>query len=183
MNRPRPEIGDRRRAVRVLGIELGQFLLGFALDPLAPFADFVGEALAVFRDVFENDFVEQHGDWIEVAGEGVRAHAQGFERDGAAAGKRIHDERAGAGRAAERLVRRLRERAARFQVFRHRGVVPIGEVGDEVEQRAAELFRIIEQRGLLPSLLEPLSAFLAEQTSAVRAMSKRAFRRGPCRES
>ena len=61
LNRPRPEIGDGRRAVGVLGIELGQFLLGFALDPLAPFADFIGEALAVFGDVFEDDLVEQHG--------------------------------------------------------------------------------------------------------------------------
>ena len=81
----------------VLGIELGQFLLGFALDPLAPFADFIGEALAIFGDVFEDDLVEQHRHGIEVAGKGVRAHAQGFERNGAAAGKWVHDERPGAG--------------------------------------------------------------------------------------
>jgi len=56
------------------------------------------------------------------------------------------------------------ERTARFQIFFHRRVIPIREVGDEVEQRAAELFRIIEQCGILPSFLEPLSAFLAEQT-------------------
>ena len=62
LNRPRPEVSDGRRAVRVLGIELGQFLFGFALDPLAPFADFIGEPLAIFRDVFEDDFVEQNGE-------------------------------------------------------------------------------------------------------------------------
>ena len=61
------------------------------------------EALAVLGDVFEDDLVEQHGDGVEVAGEGVGAHTQGFERDGAAAGERVHDERPGAGRAAERL--------------------------------------------------------------------------------
>src|SRR6266511_785048 len=77
-NCPRPEIGDRRRAIRVFGIEIGQFPLGFALNPLAPIADFIGEALPILRDVFENDLVEQDGDWVEVAGEGVRAHAQGF---------------------------------------------------------------------------------------------------------
>ena len=139
LNRPRPEIGDGRRAVRVLGIELGQFLLGFALDPVAPFADFIGEALAVFGDVFEDDLVEQHRHGIEVAGKGVRAHAQGFERNGAAAAKRVHDERARAGRAAQRLVRRLRERAAGVEVFADGGVVPIGKVGNEVEEGGAEL--------------------------------------------
>ena len=80
-----------------LGVEIGEFLLGFALDPVAPFADFVGEALAVFGDVFEDNLVEQHGYWVEVAGKGVRAHAQGLKRDGAAAGKRVDDKRPGAG--------------------------------------------------------------------------------------
>ena len=75
----------------VFGVELGQFLLGFLPYPLAPFADFIGEALAVFGDVFEDDLVEQDGDGIEVAGKGVRAHAQRFERDGAAAAKRVND--------------------------------------------------------------------------------------------
>ena len=46
----------------VLRVELGQFLLGLALDPLAPLADLVGEPLAVLGDVFEHDLVEQHGD-------------------------------------------------------------------------------------------------------------------------
>ena len=142
MDRPRPEVGDGRRAVRVLGIELGQFLLGLALDPLAPFADFIGEALAVLGDVFEDDLVEQHGHGVEVAGKGVRAHAQGFERNGAAAGKRVDDERPRAGRAAQRLVRGLRERAAGVEVFRDGGVVPVGEVGDEVEQREPELVEV-----------------------------------------
>ena len=94
----------------VLGVELGQFLLGLLLDPLAPFADFIGEALAVFGDVFEDDLVEQDGHGVEVAGKGVRAHAQGFERDGAAAGKRVHDQRPGARGAAQRLVRGLGQR-------------------------------------------------------------------------
>ena len=89
----RPEIGDGRRAVGVLWVELGQFLLGFALDPLAPFADFIGEALALFGDVFENDLVEQDGDGVEVAGEGIRADAKGFERDGTAAAKGVNNER------------------------------------------------------------------------------------------
>src|SRR5271157_4549093 len=40
LNRPRPEVGDGCRAVRILGVELAQLLLGLALDPLAPLADF-----------------------------------------------------------------------------------------------------------------------------------------------
>jgi hypothetical protein len=62
----RPEIGDGRRAVGVFGVEFGKFLLGFLLDPLAPLADFIGEALAVFGDVFEDDLVEQNGYGIKV---------------------------------------------------------------------------------------------------------------------
>ena len=63
LDRPRPEIGDWRRAVRVLWIEFGQFFFGLAFDPFAPFADFIDEALAVFGNIFESDFVEQdrHG--------------------------------------------------------------------------------------------------------------------------
>ena len=64
-----------------------------------------------------------------------------FERNGAAAGKRVHDQRARAGRAAQRLVRRLRERAAGVEIFADGGVVPIGKVGDEVEQRGAQFGR------------------------------------------
>ena len=105
MNRPRPEIGNGRRAVRVLGIELGQFLLRFALDPLAPFADLIRETLPILRNVLKNDFVKQNRNWVQVAGVGVGAYTQCFERNGAAAGERIDDERARAGRAAQRLMR------------------------------------------------------------------------------
>lgn len=130
----RPEVGDGRRAVGVRRVELGQFLLRFVLDPVTPCADLIGEALTVLRDVFEHDLVEQDGDGIEVARKGIRAHAQGFERDGAAAGERVDDERPGTGRAAQRLVPGLGERAAGVEIFADGRVVPIGEVRDEVEQ-------------------------------------------------
>ncbi|MGB6696334.1 MAG: hypothetical protein WBE56_19250 [Terracidiphilus sp.] len=78
MNRPRPEISDGRRTILILGIELGHFFCGFLLHPLAPFADFIGEALSVFWNVFQDDLVEQHRHWIEVAGKGIRANAQSF---------------------------------------------------------------------------------------------------------
>jgi hypothetical protein len=145
LNRPCPEIGDGRRAVHVLRIELGQFLFGFLLNPFAPFADFIDEALAVFGDIFEDDLVEQYGHGIEITGKGVRAHPQGFERDGAAAGERVHDERACAARAAQRFVCSLGERAAGVKVFADGRVVPIGEIGDKVEERAAQLPDIVEE--------------------------------------
>ena len=162
------------------------------LDPLAPFADFIGETLAVLGDVFEDDLVEQHGHGVEVAGEGVGTHAQGFERDGAAAGKRVHDKRPGAGRAAERFVRGLGESAAGVEVVGDGGVVPVGEVGDEVEQRAAQTVVVVEAASeLLSSLDEPLETLGPLRSSAAgrpptqahelscRLPERRADRAGP----
>ena len=179
----RPEVGDGRRAVGVFGVELGQFLLGLLLDPLAPFADFIGEALAVLGDVFEDDLVEQDGHGVEVAGKGVRAHAQGFERDGAAAGKRVHDQRAGAGRAAQRLVRGLGERAAGVQVFLDGGVVPVGEVGDEIEEGlrsstlSSNLFgfcRAASKRWRLSALSRAWRSWVVHSSISFRAFSRKA---------
>jgi hypothetical protein len=42
------------------------------------------------------------------------------------------------------------------------GVVPIGEVGDEVEQRAAQFPDIVEESRVFPGVLEPLATLLAE---------------------
>ena len=65
------EIGNRGRTITVLGVEVGKFLLGLGLDPVAPLADFIGEVLAVSWNVFEDDLVDEHGDWIEIAGKGI----------------------------------------------------------------------------------------------------------------
>ena len=87
----RPEIGDWRRAIYILGIKLSELLSGFALYPLSQFADFVGKTLAVFRNVFEDDFVQQHWHGIKVARKGVGADTERFQRNRATAGKRIDD--------------------------------------------------------------------------------------------
>ncbi len=47
-----------------------------------------------------------------------------------------------AGRAAQRLVGGLRESPAGFEVLGDRGVIPVGEVGDEVEQCEPELVKV-----------------------------------------
>ena len=44
---------------------------------MAPFADFIGQKLAVFGNVFKDDLVEQHKHGIEVTGKGVRAYLFG----------------------------------------------------------------------------------------------------------
>ena len=134
----RPQISNRRRSVRVFGIELGQFFFGFLFDPRAPLAHFVGELLAVFRDVFEYDFVEQYGNRIEIAGEGICAYAQGFERNGSAAGKGVYDERARTGFAAEGEMRGGGQRTARRQIVRIGRVIPVGKICDEIKQRVAQ---------------------------------------------
>jgi hypothetical protein len=69
--------------------------------------------------------------------------------------KGVHDERARAGQAAQCLVRRLHQRAAGLQVGLVRGVVPVGEVGDEVEQRPAQLRVVVQPFRVLLHGYEP----------------------------
>jgi len=54
----------------------------------------------------------------------VRANTQGFERDGASSGKRVHHKRPSAERAAQRLMRCLRERAVVSRYSRTVGSCP-----------------------------------------------------------
>jgi hypothetical protein len=58
--------------------------------------------------------------------------------NGTAAGKRVHDERSRAWLSAQCLVRSLRQGAAGIEILLYGGIVPIGEVGDEVQQREAQ---------------------------------------------
>ena len=51
-------------------------------------------------------------------------------------------------------MRGLGERAAGVEVFADGGVVPVGEVGDEVEQRLAQRVVVVEQGRLLLDLEE-----------------------------
>jgi hypothetical protein len=94
--------------------------------------------MAVLGDIFQHHLVEQHCDGVQIAGKRVRFHAQGFERDGAAAGKGIHHERPGARLAPQRFMGGLRQGSTGFQICFDRRVIPIGEVGDEIEQRGAQ---------------------------------------------
>jgi hypothetical protein len=47
-------------------------------------------ALAVGRKILQGHLVEEHGHWVQVAGEGVGADAQGFKGDRADAGEGVH---------------------------------------------------------------------------------------------
>ena len=59
-------------------------------------------------------------------------------------------------------MRGLGERAAGVEVFVDGGVVPIGEVSDEVEKGGSQFPDIVEEGRVFPGLLEPLATFLAE---------------------
>ncbi|TSE34581.1 hypothetical protein Tfont_02610 [Tepidimonas fonticaldi] len=167
LNGSRPEVGNGRRPVRVLRVELCQFLFRFLLDPGAPLAHLVGQPLAVLRDVFEDDLVEQDGNRVEVAGEGIGPHAQGLQRNRSASSKGIYDQRPRAGRTAQGLVRGLSEGAAGVQVFLDLGVVPVGEVCDEVEQRMAQFGGIVEPARIFLDGHEPRKALGARQAQVV----------------
>ena len=88
-------------------------------------------------------------------------------RDAAATGERIDDQRPRAWLAAEGFVGRLCERPARLQVGGDGGVVPVGEIRDEVEQREPEDvlvsgFGRVQRRIVRGEDLPPLPAFRGE---------------------
>jgi hypothetical protein len=54
--------------------ERAQFFFGRPLYAITLLPYFVGEGLAVFRDVFKNNFVELHQNRVDVAGKSIPAH-------------------------------------------------------------------------------------------------------------
>ena len=131
---------------------LGEFLLRLMLDPLPPFPDFIGETLTVFRDVFKDDFVEQDGHGVEVAGKGVRSHSQRFKWDGAASGKGVHDKWACLLLSPQSLMSRLCQLSRRLKVGRVGRVIPVCKICDEIKQCPSELGRVIKGSGALLNL-------------------------------
>ena len=79
-------------------------------------------------DVFQHYLEDEAGDGVEVAGEGLAAEAQCFERDGSATREGVDHQRG-----VSSGMRRANECAPGVQVLLFRGVVPIGEVGDEIQ--------------------------------------------------
>ena len=66
-------------------------------DPLSPFGDRFGQPLPVPWDVLQGHLVQQDWNGIEVSGKRIGPHPQGFKRNRAAPGKRVYDQRLGAG--------------------------------------------------------------------------------------
>ena len=91
------------------GIELGKLFFRPCLYPVAPVTHGRCEAVeydliavsilhpewlfSILRDELKHYFIEKHSQGVEVAGKGIRAHAEGFQRNRPAAGKRVHDQR------------------------------------------------------------------------------------------
>ena len=131
-HRARPQVGDGRRAVRVLGVEVGEFPLRLLLDSPPRLAQLVRQLRAVAGDVLQHHLEDQAGHRVQVAGECLAAHPQRLQRNGAAAGEGVHHQ----GRLL--AVRRLHQGAAGLQIVRVGGLVPIGEVRDELQQSAPQ---------------------------------------------
>ena len=100
------------------------------------------------RDVLQHHLEDQAGHRIQVAGERLAAHAQRFQRNGTAAGERIHHQRR------FRAVRRLHQGAAGLQIGGIGRHVPIGEVRDELQQNAPQ--PVVRVDGLIPPPRPPL---------------------------
>ena len=101
---------------------------------IAPLSKFFGEFVLITGDELKNDFVQQHWQWIEVRREDICPDSNTFQRYGTTACKRIDDHRNGTTLRTNRLVGRLCECSTGFEVVGHGRVVPVGEVGDEVQQ-------------------------------------------------
>ena len=114
-------------------------------------------------NVFQNHLIEQDGNRIEVGRKGIRPDAQRFKGNGATTREGIHDQRARAGRAAKRLMRRQREHTASGEEFGDGGIIPIREVGDEIEERAAQLQGVIEELRILAGSFKPFAALGAQK--------------------
>jgi len=131
---PGPEVGYRRSPIRVLRIKPAQLLFRLRPYPLAGAPHLIRQLLAIAGDVLQDNFVEQHRHRVQVAGEGIGTDAQGFQGYRASPGEGIDHQWPCTRCASQRLVRRLGKRPGRLQVLLLGGVVPVGEVGDEVQQ-------------------------------------------------
>ena len=86
----------------------------------------------------QDNLVEQHRHWVQVAGKRVSAYPQRLQGDRAPAGKWVHHQRSGAGQAAKRFVGCLGQGAGSVQVMWLGRCIPVGKVGDEIEQQEAQ---------------------------------------------
>ena len=120
------------------------------------------QGLSTASNVLEHHLEDQAGHRVQVGGERPAAHPQRFQRNGAAAGERIHHQRR------VLAVRRLHQRAAGLQPRGMAGHVPIGEVRDELQQDAPQ--PVVRLDGLRPPLRPPL---MPKQNPPRRALERR----------
>ena len=147
-HRASPQVGDGRAPVRVRGVEVGQLPFCGLLDLAADPAQLVGQPRAVAGDVLQHHLEDQAGHRVQVAGEGLAAQPQGLQRDRAAARERVHHQ----GRL--RAVRRPHQRPGRIEPDTVCRKVPVGEVGDELEQDPPQA--LIRLDGLSPPIRPPV---------------------------
>src|SRR5208337_2498814 len=83
-DRPRPQIGNRSRSVRIRRVELRQFLFRFFFDLLSDYAKFLCELRSMTGNVFEQHFQNQAGNGIQITGKSITTDAERFQRNRAA---------------------------------------------------------------------------------------------------
>jgi len=129
----RGRVGGRAPGWGGGGVKIGQLTLGLPLDFGTRFPQLVGQFRAVARDVLQHHLEDEAGHRVEVAGESLAAQAQRLQRDRAAARERIHHQR--------RLlaVGGGDKRTPHIEEGRVGRVIPVGEIGDEFQESAAEV--------------------------------------------
>ncbi len=89
--RPRPNVADRDRAIRVVGIELGKFLLRLVEHPISPSLDGIQQLLPELLRILQNGFQNQNGNGVVVQSVSFATEPKGFQRDRTATGKTIQN--------------------------------------------------------------------------------------------
>ncbi len=130
---PRPKVSDRRRAARILRVQIGQLPLGLTLDLRADAAQVISELRAVPREVLQHHLEDQAGNGVKIARERLAAEPQCLQGDRTAARKRVHNQRRFL------AVGRLHQCPADLEIGLVRGEIPAREAGNEHEQRVPQV--------------------------------------------
>ena len=76
-----PEVSNGRRAIRVLGVKVGQLPLRLLLDLRPDAPQLLGQFRPVAWDILQHDLEDKTGHRVEVAGERLTAQPQGLQRN------------------------------------------------------------------------------------------------------
>jgi len=119
---------------RVSGIELGQFLFSLILDLLTHLSQFFGKLRAMAWDILQQDFKNETCNRVEIACESFAPQPQCFRLNRSATGRRVNNQRRLFGMGC------TDQGTCRGEESVICGIVPVGKISDEGQNRLAQTF-------------------------------------------